>query len=410
MTKLKKSPGRPRSTNKRQTRTLTITNDAWSGLRRQADAQGISISELNEKLGMQELAIINTKQEKLYDTSIYQRLQGYMEEPYAGFESLLAFIEKSIDRLIHETQSQEVVEEQVAGIAIGMMSILYFSSYLYPDISIKSFSACMPWLAYRFLQNIGFPNADAMAIEKTSLDSEDIVEGHLRKVRNTLARLERSQFDFYPVLRMRFIEGLSIEQIYRILHLRNKNISDSEIRDRVKQALGRFRELCRGSIENPYELDNAVLDKANPVNVLNFPEKDARLYCQLLRKMYWCESEQNQLKGLLRKASEKTQLAFWFAELNSLVHSERLEDIQKNLQRKIADNFESHLAIHRDQVDLQLMYCTSRKDVENLLQKIIKYQISHVRQTYFQKLSASNCKKIDFDIADIQQCQYLLCS
>lgn len=411
MAKLQKSPGRPRSKNKRQTRTVTVTNDAWSGLRRQADAQGISISELNEKLGIKELAVVTAQQEKLSDASVYQRLKAYMEEPDAGFESLLAFIETSLIKLGCKSASSAEFLDQVTGVVLGMMTILYLTSYLYPDISIKSFSACMPLLTYKLLLNLGFP-VEGLDQSRTSDRSKGVssesVDVYISQIHDTLARLKESQVDFYPVLRMKFIEGLSTNQIERILKLQNKSISRVEIQARVKRALGRFRELCRRDVlENP-ETERLTSYTTQTKSLIEFPRDDVHKYCYLMSKKYWYKSERQQLSDLIEKASDKknSRLALWFSELNILIGVRQYQSQQRQLRQNVANIFDEHISEQRELIDNELMYCTSRDQVDSLLQGIIKNQINHVRNQYFSKFALTECAELSFGIEELIRCQY----
>jgi hypothetical protein len=377
---------------RKQPRNLSISNDAWFGLTRKIDALGISsISELNEKIGLSEIRLIVPKGDynsDLSETTMYARLKQFVQKPVAVFLSTLSFAKRTARQLNLSTS-----EDLLVDVIYRSFAIIFAHGYLYPDgVYINNPSAVVRCLVYHLL--VAEADLKSLDRKKPKKEVEETEQKEcLYRIFYALKGLEKSHWaSHYQIFKLKAIEGLTIQQIVSISKLQREELSEGEIRQKIKDGLAFFRlfwqETGDYKTKGDINLEKITDDLKNVANI-----DTIRDYCQLAGESLLSKPEfREKIQNTLIKSIHDSRLDFWINEidyhlLNRECDSEDFQICQQEyeyLSTKIETGIDEYLLERKRAIDIGLAWCSKKKCIDNVFEEELK------------ELAKNAYKKIDY--------------
>jgi hypothetical protein len=358
---------------KKQPRNLSISNDAWFELTRKIDTLGISsISELNEKIGLSEIRLVVIKGDynsDLSDTKMYLRLKQFVQQPVAIFLSVLAFAKRTARQLNLST-----AEERLVDVVNRAFAITFAHGYLYPDVYINNPSAVVRWLIYHLL----VAEADTKTLDrKKSTEIEEAArENCLHRIAYALKALEEAHWaSHYQTFNSKAIEGLTLQQVVRIFKLQNEELTEDEVRQKIKEGLAFFRIFWQ---------ETGKYTEEGGINLKNIHDIDLiRDYCRIAGQSLLNKPEfRKKIENILVKSIHNSRLDFWINEIDYHLLERECENndlrvCQREYERlsiTIEDGIDEYLLARKKAIDTRLAWCSELSCIEDVFKEEIKTQ------------------------------------
>jgi hypothetical protein len=312
------------------------------------------VSELLEKIGLHQIQLTIQEQSSLADISIYRRLKSLIGEPVAVFWSVLSFMTR-----IYRQFGLEPTDEKLYTLAMQACTIVFYTGYLYPDLHINNPSALLRWLCYRILKAEVQPKIKQKKSRQVGKPADEY------QVKQLLGKIG-SAFDFletaarspdYEALKMKTIDGLTIQQISRVFKLQGLEVDTVEVGWMIKRGLANFRLL---SYSNSGELPASTETISARKQVV---WQMAYSYIEwALQETLWNSLEQ--IEEMLIRTSRDPYLDFWLNEIDYAV-----EQQNTNLRDRIAETFDQHLLHKKGLIDREIAFCRTAEQIQEILQK-----------------------------------------
>jgi hypothetical protein len=349
---------------KKHPRNLSISDQAWAGLEKTASIHKLqTVSDLTEKIGLEDLKVIRddrSELSELLEIPIYQRLQSSTQAPVAVFWSLLSFARRTAFQLCVADS-----DEFLCRVITQAITVIFYVGYTHPHVYINNPSAFLRWLSYRILLDQSSESAiPAMLIKP----DEKIIKGCISQVASAIHKLESaSHSPQYQALRMKAIDGLTLEQISRIFIRQRFQKTPEEVGKLIKTGLSEFREFYKES-SSPKSIKSSRLEA--------IPE-DVRLYCELAVQANLNKNQQaiQELEELLLKTRNKPDLDFWMNEIDYYLgphfaaNSETYEEQQEHLLQFIATSMDEYVLDKKNEIDEDFTFCNTKGQVREMLQE-----------------------------------------
>jgi transcriptional regulator len=350
--------GRPAlpETERKRPRNLSVSDVAWGGLEDHVKTLQIkTVSELIEKIGLNQIQITLLDDSPLADIPIYRRLKSLISEPVAVFWSTLSFVTRTCHQFNLEPNNF------VYDITMRASTIVFYVGYTHPDVLINNPSALLRWLCYRIVKAEALKaNKKKPAIaskqSETQADPQD-VERYFTKIGTAFHVLETAaRSPDYEALKMKTLDGLTVKQISRIFKLQRHDVSKIEVGSMIKRGLANFRLLFYADSTDP--LSYPEISSPQGQAVVNI----ARRYLELaLREDL--RSATQEMEMILLKTGNDPYLDFWLNEIDYNLgnHNEKIRDqIEKNLEPLLLDK--------KADIDRKFASCRTMAQIRQLLQ------------------------------------------
>ena len=360
--------GRPplEENERKRPRNLSVSTTAWIGLETQANFLGInSVSDLNEQIGLGKLSIAAQIESNL-DTPIYPRLKSFIKPPVAVFWSLLSFVRRTAKQfgLIEQLDENE---DLICDVVKRAITIVFFVSYTHPDHYINNPSAFMRWLSYRILLARIPKQLNKEQLEQ--LLSDEKIEAEIYKIHKALTMMEEARLPFYPALRMKILDGLTLSQIKRLLIIQEKEeeITEEKVRNMVKMGLAQLRQT----------LDIAEPEKLQDIETQIGSLAQVKEYFKLASLSYLSKGEfREKMENFLLNAESNNQLDFWIDEINFYLGYElfnsrdKYNQQQEKVRQRIDDEIDDYIQEKVELFKRKLAFCVTKEKINRFLEKI----------------------------------------
>lgn len=287
-------------------RNITATDPAWYGLEEVYKENNLSSkSDLFEQVGRKNLRVVS--QNRLLDIinaeeiPVLQRLFSLTEKtPY--MRSIISFARIVLLRIGVYKEINYVHDELIERVILEALSLVALRDYVYPDHLVMSAVADIRWLVFRLLVTefkIDFSHikTDKSIIESAfqQINSSSETSAQISEENITLCAPIDKIFDSiyyfaisfpsqYQIFKMRMMEGLTWEQISRILKIRGIHLTKEQIRvenhkavDEIRNAWHSFEKRKGDSQENKEnlkkEMEKALLLAQKYYDLINVPGK-----------------------------------------------------------------------------------------------------------------------------------------
>jgi hypothetical protein len=355
---MSRSRGRPTlpETKRKRARNLSVSDTAWKGLEERINGLQIkTISELMEKIGLNQVQVSVLDESPLADIPIYRRLKSLMSDPVAVFWSTLAFVARTC-RQFH----LEPTHDRVYTVTMKASTIVFYIGYAYPDLPISNSSALIRWLSYRIVQ----ADATHIATTQTGVPSWVAVNPHtieqcLVKIGNALDVLETAaRSPDYEALKMKTIDGLTAKQISRIFKLQGHDVSKVEVATMIKKGLANFRQLFYSDAKTYVPRSPIASERKQAV------WETVRYYSELaLQETLLNEPWQQDMEDILLKTRHDPYLDFWLNEIDYHLGEQFL-----SVKQQMAETLERHLQEKKAEIDRELAFCRTLGQIRQTLQ------------------------------------------
>jgi hypothetical protein len=339
-------------------RNLSLSNGAWEGLTEKAKARDISVSELAERIGLNLLTIeASNENPELFEILIYQRLKSFVKHPVAVFWSLIYFTKRTTKQLGLDSD-----DDSCCQIIFQAMTIVFYIGYMYPDQVINNPSAFLKWLCYRIIEPKSLHD-DHVILRKEDRSTE--VNDCISKIKNAVEKLKNgSNSPQLRVLKMRVIDGLTLDQIHRMLRLQaSSGIEVSDIRNWIKDGLSTFRKLWEDDINTKYFSKNSVVDCAQEETL-----EQAKAYCSLVLLEKFSRKNIQDMGELLIGTKNNPYLDFWFNEIDHFYGCKSFPITEVHYVRdKIENEMSEYILKKKKKLDTQFAFCQTQADILGLL-------------------------------------------
>lgn len=359
---------------RKRPRNLSISDQAWSGLEKTASIHKLStVSELTEKIGLEDLKVIRddrSKLSELLEIPIYQRLKSCTQAPVAVFWSLLSFARRTASQLCIEDS-----DEFLCDVITQATTIIFYVGYTHPHVYINNPSAFLRWLSYRILlaQSDGQSDSGSASSATQIRPDKTIIEACLSQVANAIHKLKSaSHSPQYQALRMKTMDGLTLEQISRIFTRQKFHKTPEEVGKLIKTGLSEFREFYKESSgTKPTKSFKSLKSETIP--------KDVKLYCELAAQANLNNHQHKQaiqqMEELLLKTRNKPDLDFWMNEIDYhlgphfAADSETYRKQQEHLLQLIETSMDEYVLNKKDEIDEDFTFCNTKEQVREMLQE-----------------------------------------
>jgi hypothetical protein len=356
-TKTIRGRGRPTvpENDRKRPRNVSVSDTAWEGLEKQAKLLGAkTVSELVEKIGLQQLQVVERDLSPLADIPIYRRLMGLISEPVAVFWSVLAFVGRTCQQF-----SLEPTSESIYSVVVKACAIAFYIGYTHPDVLINNPSALLRWLCYRIVQAAAQQQETLPTDDKSFAITEEEVKTRLQKISDAFRVLEvAARSPEYEALKMKTMDGLTIKQISRIFKLQDLQVDKAEVSTMIKRGLAQFRKLLYGK-------SDSHLTSVQPSTTSQALPETAQNYLRLALQMsLQDEQSQQSMEAILLRTSHDPLLDFWLNEIDFDLSSGQYSQVRNRIAKELGD----YLQQKKAEIDPELTFCSTREQIRQILQ------------------------------------------
>ncbi len=384
---------------KKNRHNLSLSDTAWSGLKEEASHRKMSVSQLNEEIGLGKIKLEspeekdNSKLQQNEATNlgknqvasleesnisdflkipIYPRLKGLIKKPIAVFGSIMAFVWRTAKQFdLYEQLDSEVNKDFVCDVIKQAIEIVFYVGYIYPNKYINNPSALIRLAAYWILNNKCQLDSKSNDCESLLLDDEQKTL-ILWKTYDAYAKLNSASRSVnFEALKMKSLDQMTLLQICTILNLQGAQVDEEEVRVMIKQGLSTLRSFS--------ELE------PNDVPEYNIPDsvKDIEKYWKLASHFFLQTSEKREeLEKLLLLTQDHTCFDFWVNEIDYHIGetlfdspNENYRSEQEYIRNRIENEIDAHLIDKKKKIDRELAFCRGLDDMRNTLLKCIKEEV-----------------------------------
>jgi hypothetical protein len=407
--------GRPKKYDTEQTvqrRNIRVTDATWDALEKITEHHGLgSRSELLEQIGRDKLKVVNTLEEtKVLSTDdelsndeipVLPRLRSLLQKT-AYLKSILSFsrlVAISVGLSKDRYDKEEIIEKVV----INAVIFVALRDYAYPDYIVSSALADIRWLIFEQLISKAGININENSTKSLQSKSNfkklelDRLSESIQKIFYSIYLLSTNHPSEYQIYKMRMMEGLTWEQIYRLLKLKNqdttKNVTKEDIRLKNHKAVADLRDIWHSP---EMKIDNIENIKKNGkfqdiFNCLSKSLSIAEEYYTFITKIFSNLPDQKldkdkesehitQWEDFLVKAMNDPTFDLLLPEIHhDWAHKDETIDMKEYLfcQDRIIDNinnkFEPQLKERLSSLKEKLkLYGTDRQSVRDTLMTFVK--------------------------------------
>jgi hypothetical protein len=350
-------------------RNLTVTDVGWEGFEKIAKNQGLSSrSELFDQIGRGQRPIEPIQFVTTDEIPVLPRLLSLIRKT-AYLKSLLSFTRLVSWRtgLIKDLYDDEIMIEETVTKAI---SIVALRNYVYPDDHPNSALADIRWIIFRLLMSLvsrgksqnGFLIYDKKIYQDTASNiyqecQDKLIGDKIFKIICAIELLSKNYPTQYQIYEMRMMESLTWEQIYRLLKIRDSNLTEEQIRQENHKAVDAIREAWHSIEAEEIDSYRQSLEKSCIFQDMNDSLRVAQSYYDIFANTSTAieDSELIKWESFLLIAMHRPKLDLLLPEIHhSWVHdmgkANNLDiDEYKDRNNKIIDNINNKFKGYLDE-------------------------------------------------------------